>query len=380
MNLSYWEYNAFFKDIDVAIIGSGIVGLSAAIHVKEQQPKLKVVVLERGFLPSGASTKNAGFGCFGSVSELLSDLEDTNQDAVFAIVEKRWNGLQKLRSRIGDEHLDYKTYGGFELFKKSDANTFDNCVNKINAFNEILNDITGRQNVYQIADLKINTFGFSQVAHLIENTLEGQLNTGRMMKNLIQLARSLDIELVNGFSVDQIHQQEQKVKIVSSEGDVISAKQVIVATNGFAQKLLPDQQVTPARNQVMVTTPIQGLQLKGCFHYDEGYIYFRNIDNRVLIGGARNQDPENETTSEFGLTNKITDYLHQFLQQTVLANINYHIDYHWSGIMGIGNTKKPIVQNVSPDIYVAVRLGGMGVAIGSLIGEEVAELILKKYN
>ena len=86
MQLSYWEKNTFFTEIDVTIIGSGIVGLHAAIYLKLMRPQLKVVVVDRGFLPYGASTRNAGFACFGSVSELLDDLSREDEDTVFARV------------------------------------------------------------------------------------------------------------------------------------------------------------------------------------------------------------------------------------------------------------------------------------------------------
>ncbi len=66
--LSYWEQESFFKGIDVAVIGSGIVGLTAAIHLKTLEPHSRIVVLERGALPTGASTRNAGFACFGSLT------------------------------------------------------------------------------------------------------------------------------------------------------------------------------------------------------------------------------------------------------------------------------------------------------------------------
>ena len=74
MNLSYWEKDTYFSNIDVLIIGSGIVGLTAALELKSANPSRKIIVIERGFLPCGASSKNAGFSCFGSVSELLDYL------------------------------------------------------------------------------------------------------------------------------------------------------------------------------------------------------------------------------------------------------------------------------------------------------------------
>ncbi|MCE2821321.1 MAG: FAD-binding oxidoreductase [Saprospiraceae bacterium] len=103
--LSYWEQQSFFEHIDVAVIGSGIVGLAAAIHLREKNPKLRVVVFERGPLPAGASTRNAGFACFGSMTELIDDLSHTPEDTVLSTVEKRWNGLQRLRALVGDENM-----------------------------------------------------------------------------------------------------------------------------------------------------------------------------------------------------------------------------------------------------------------------------------
>ena len=61
MNVSYWEKKSFFGLQDLIIVGSGIVGLTAAIHFKAKYPNKKVLVLERGIIPQGASTKNAGF-------------------------------------------------------------------------------------------------------------------------------------------------------------------------------------------------------------------------------------------------------------------------------------------------------------------------------
>jgi L-2-hydroxyglutarate oxidase LhgO len=75
MQLSYWEIKNWFSNVDFTIVGSGIVGLHTAIRLRERFPKAKIILLEKGALPQGASTKNAGFACFGSVSEIIDDLK-----------------------------------------------------------------------------------------------------------------------------------------------------------------------------------------------------------------------------------------------------------------------------------------------------------------
>ena len=85
MKLSYWEYKTWFSNIDYAIVGSGITGINCVLNLKEHYPESKILVLERGILPNGASIKNAGFTCFGSISEILNDLEHHSEE------RKCWN-------------------------------------------------------------------------------------------------------------------------------------------------------------------------------------------------------------------------------------------------------------------------------------------------
>ena len=72
--LSYWEQKNYL-DYDLVVVGAGIVGLSTAIRYKEKFPQRSVLVMERGVFPTGASIRNAGFACFGSVTEILDDLK-----------------------------------------------------------------------------------------------------------------------------------------------------------------------------------------------------------------------------------------------------------------------------------------------------------------
>ena len=102
MNLSYWELKTWLNNVDFTIVGSGIVGLSTALHLKKKHPKAKIVILEKGLFPQGASTKNAGFACFGSLSEILQDLQSHTPEEVEKLVNQRHQGLQLLRQTLGD--------------------------------------------------------------------------------------------------------------------------------------------------------------------------------------------------------------------------------------------------------------------------------------
>lgn len=374
--LSYWERDSFFRDIDVAIIGSGIVGLSAAIYLKEQAPLLKVVVLERGPLPIGASTRNAGFACFGSLSELLDDLQHSSMDEVLRLVEKRYRGLQKLRQRYSDDAIGYEGLGGYEVFRPTDQPLFEECADQLVDINQQLSSITG-PDTYALQDAQIPAHGLVGVQHLILNQKEGQLNTGKLMRSLLQRARDLGVACFCGIAVEALDETDKGVQILTNYGWDITAGKALIATNGFASQLLPELQVKPARNQVLITKSIPHLNLRGCFHYDRGYVYFRNVGDRILLGGGRNQDLHGEETASFGHTELIQNYLIQILEEHIVPEQAVEVDYWWSGIMGVGQQKNPIIDWINPKTVAAVRLGGMGVALGTEAGEQAARMVLE---
>lgn len=369
---SYWEYKHFFDFWDFCIVGSGITGLTTAIFLKKQHPNARIAILEKGILPSGASTKNAGFACFGSASEILDDLSIMSESEVFELVHNRFAGLQELRSLLNDKQTGFIPSGGFEIFTESQNALFENCMGKLTYLNRELKNGIGNE-IFGLDDSRIETFGFKGVNHLILNRFEGIIDTGLMMKNLIERARSAGIEIFNGVDVQAIDYKNDQPILDTNIGEV-KPRMVIVATNGFVPELFPEIDIKPARAQVLITKPILNLKPFGCFHHERGYNYFRSIDNRILLGGGRQLDKETETTSQLGTTETVQAYLGNLLKTVILPNTPYEIDRRWSGIMGIGSSKKVILEKIGPSAILAVRFGGMGIALGTLIGKRAAEL------
>jgi gamma-glutamylputrescine oxidase len=370
--LSFWEKQSYFEEIDFLIIGAGIVGYSTAIHLQEKYPNASILIVERGYLPSGASSKNAGFACFGSATELLDDLDQMDENTVWSTVQKRWEGLNYLKSIIGESNLELEVNGSWDILTTKNADKIPFVRSKIDYLNQQIEAITGEKKVYSEDHGLSKKFNFQGIETSINNRLEGQINTGKMIHTFYQKAIEKGIKVLFGIEVLSFESTENKVLINISQGE-ITARNLLICTNGFAAQLI-DEDVQPARAQVIVTSPIPNLQMKGTFHYDQGYYYFRNVDNRILLGGGRNLDFKGETTTQMETTDLVMNSLNKLLKEVIIPNTPYSIEYKWAGIMGVGSTKAPIVKKVKPNVGIGVRMGGMGVAIGSLIGKELSEL------
>lgn len=370
MNYSFWEKYFIETASDITIVGSGIVGMSTAISIKEKNPDLSVKVLERGNSPYGASTKNAGFSCFGSVSELLDDIQNMGEKNCMEVVKMRWLGLQKLKERVGIEVMEYRNEGGTELFRKSDQWLKEQCLDQLNYCNDLIANYLNIENCYSV---KINETLQTYENQCIYNQYEGTINPVTMMQRLKNICASLGIDIIYGVEIQAI--QKESNTLLAKYGLNISYHKLIICTNGFTQELLPDLNVIPARNQVLMTKPLTHIPLHSGYHLDKGYVYFRQYHGRILLGGGRNLDLVGETTSEFGNTALIQNYLVEILEQ-IYPGASSQIDHWWSGILGIGPSKYPILQWHDDNILIGVRLGGMGVAIGSYLGEQLAEMVV----
>jgi glycine/D-amino acid oxidase-like deaminating enzyme len=375
---SYWERQSF-QHYDAAVIGAGISGLSTAVSLKEHRPSLRVVVLERDVVPSGASTRNAGFACIGSFTEMLADLDSLGPDKMRELVDMRRTGLLRLRRRLADDATGYRENGSYELIAEKDMP----LLQRMDELNKLLRPVLGDDAFSR--DGGSRSFGFDRtsVSALVQNHFEGELDSGKMMRSLWLKAMGLGIEIRTGCVVRSLEDTPSAVRldILGVTGELeLTAGQVAVCTNGFTQSLIPVPDLKPGRGQVLLTAAVAGLPFRGIFHFDQGYYYFREIAGRVLFGGGRNLDFEGETTTEAALNTRIQKDLEEKLTTIILPGRSPEIAQRWSGIMAFGVEKYPWIQRYSGRICLGVRLGGMGIAIGSELGERLARLVLDLHH
>jgi gamma-glutamylputrescine oxidase len=371
--ISVWEKESFYAHKNVIIAGSGFVGLWSAYYLKKKHPKLSIAIVDRGIIPTGASTRNAGFACFGSVTELVADSLKSGEEQTMEIVEMRYKGLKRIRKTFKDKQIGYEDFGGYELITAEQNFDINALRSEIDHLNHQLKKITKKEKAFYLNDHRIAEFGFTNIQHLVENRLEGQLHSGKLCQALLKLVTSMGVIVLNSIEIKSFEKINGKIELQTNQHFNLSTDQILICTNAFAKQLLPELDVEPARGQVLVTSEIPDLPWKGTFHYDEGYYYFRNLGNRVLLGGARNKAFEQEHTYELSTTDNIQTALESFLHEKILPGKPFTIEHRWSGIMGVGSEKMPILKEITENVFCAVRMGGMGVALAPVIGEKIAK-------
>ena len=374
---SFWELESFYSSQDVIIAGGGFAGLWSAYYLKKHDPHLKILIIEKNNFPTGASTRNAGFACFGTVTELMDDAKVLGIEKMLGLVTSRHEGLKKLSKVFSPEEINYKQHGGYELITGKQYTAARQVEDDINWLNHSLQQTIGHKNIFRLADKKIRQFNFQDTAHLIENKLEAQLHPGLLMQALMLRLQVMGVTMMTGIELKSFEEINDELSIQTNAPAPFTTKQLLICTNGLAGELLPDNKIMPARGQVLVTCPIKDLSFKGTFHYDEGFYYFRNIGNRVLLGGARNKAFTEEQTTDLSVTDTVQQELERFLRDIILPGQTYTIEHRWSGIMGMGKDKFPVIKEIKPNCFCLVGLGGMGVALAPVAGEQVAEMMTK---
>lgn len=371
-NFSFWEQR-WMERADQVVIGGGLVGLQTAIELKLKYPHKAVWVLERNAFGDAASLRNAGFACFGSAGEILDDISRMGEDQAFQLYEERYQGLQDLIKTYTPEKIGYEQSGGFEIFPSGSEAELKVIRDHLPRLNESLKEV--HQQV-SFVERNIKKFEMNVGETAIVSPSEGALQSHLLLRTVRQHALSVGVEIYTSMNVKSIEKHGSGgwvLQFEQSDAEIL-AKDLFVCTNAWALKWFPDLEVEPARGQILVTKPIPSIAFRGIFHADQGYIYFRSLGSRILIGGARNTQFKTENTFESAVTPEIKSELLRWLNEIIVPGIHVEIDTEWSGVMGMHQKRSPIIERKEEHLYLGVRMGGMGVALSSQVAKKLVKL------
>jgi gamma-glutamylputrescine oxidase len=372
LNKSFWEIQNE-TTFDYAIVGGGYTGLQTALLLQQKKPNAKLVLLERSVSGALASTKNAGFGCFGTAGEILDDLDQLSENECVDLIKRRFKGLQELRAFGKIFNIGLDESGGYEVFFETEQEWQTEVFSKLGYVNDVIAQATGVNSCLVKKGVSNLGMNFNPIA--LYNSMEFQIDPVKLHKELLQQCKKAGIEILLGVDVKHFERDETGDVLLTLSQDQIKSKNVVICTNALAPHLISGTDVQPARGQVLITKPIHNLKPKGNFHATKGYFYFRNVGNRILLGGGRHLRKSAEHTESEDVSPEIQMILKQVLSTKICPGMEIEIDSAWAGTMGVRTTKLPFIGVVEPHVYAAVGLGGMGIALSKQTAKELVDLL-----
>jgi len=365
---------------DVAIIGGGFTGISAALHLAEAGKS--VIVLEKRYVGWGASGRNGGFCCLGGGR--LGD----------AALDKRFGRADRLAFRAAELAAiklvdDLTTRHKIDIDRHSDGET--ELAHRPNDMDDLRARIPEIKENYGLDARPIEKADLA--AHGLAGPFHGGLtipagfglNPRKYLTGLAEVAEAAGAVIVHDTSVERLNRSGQGFDILTSGGRVRAGK-VVIATNGYSSEDLPDWlagRYMPAQSSVIVTRPLTDEELHAAgwtsqqMVYDTRHLlhYFRLMPDRRMLFGMRGGLMTGPAAEARAIKRVRRDFETMFPAWT-----HVEIPYTWSGMVCLARDQMPFVGQVpgQQGLFASLCYHGNGVAMGSYSGALIADLIAGK--
>ncbi|MCV2371268.1 NAD(P)/FAD-dependent oxidoreductase [Roseateles oligotrophus] len=357
---------------DVAIVGSGLAGLSAAIELAEHG--LSVVLLEAGQVGGGASGRNggqalAGLACDQATIEAQLGLDEAKRIWVMSL-----EAIQLIRRRSEQFGIDCEWQSGY-LSLATNARK----ARELQAGVEAMAQKYGFQQRWIAGNELPDWISSPRFAAGCFDGESGHLHPLKYCLGLSQAAKNLGVRIFEHSAVTKLVHGQQ-VRLSTAQGSV-RAGQVLLAGNVYLQEIAPDlaptlcQRIMPVGTYIACTEPLDAARLKALIPSraavcDTNFAldYFRpTADQRLLYGGRVSYSTATPRD------------LKQSMQQRLLATFpqlqGVSMDYAWGGFVDISMNRAPDFGRLGPNanVYYLQGFSGHGLALTGLAGRVVAE-------
>lgn len=368
---------------DVCIIGGGFTGISAALHLKEREPGLRVLVLESAVVGFGASGRNAGFSMtlFGLSPEVT-----------------RWRfGLQRLRE--ADEYM----VRAVELVRRRVAEHAIDCDYEENGLLTVATSDAQRRRLQREMQLarragahETTWLEAEAVRELVNSPafcgarldpLCALLNPAKLVRGLARAAEEAGAVICERSPVLEV-EPGPRVRIRTAAGQVVAEK-AILATNAYSGRLRPVRsRQLPIHTYIVLTEPLTPEQLAAIgWRRRQGIEDGRNLihyfrltaDNRLLMGG---EDALYYWGSALDLDRSpiLQQRLQEAVKRTFPALAGVRFTHHWGGPISATLDLAPAIGRIGSNLYYSVGCMGHGVSLCNLNGATLADLVLERQT
>lgn len=377
MSLSYWnQKNSEQKKVqaDICIVGGGISGLSTAFWINKEDPNLKVAILEKDQMGSGATGRNAGFITCGSVEHFNRMVSKHGEEQALEIWRFAETNMDLLQNEIFKKKTpkSFKQRGAFSLAaQETEFNELKNVASLMSKHSipvEVLkaNDVESR-------------LGAQGFVGGIKYLKDGEVDPLELLKCVADQVNADFFENCEVSKVEDIGNGLRKVVTANLE---VECTLVIYCTNGYLSALDSyfEDKVFPTRGQIMVLEPVKPFMEGPC--YANFYLdYFRQLmDGSLLIGGFRQLEADTEKGFSDHTTETIQSALHDFVKNHLPAFKDANVSHRWAGVMGFSVDGEPMIGSLPTDnqIFFSGGFTGHGIGMAFHTGKCLVDLIFDR--
>lgn len=377
MSTSYWldKSSNTFEEVDIAIVGAGIAGLSVAYWLEKEDPSLKIIILEKLELAGGATGRNAGFITCGSVEHFNRLVERWGPERAKEIWNFSEENLNLLKQEIIDnpEELEFDHNGSFSLASTdSEFGELKKTAQLMEQFG-IGVEVLDEQNV-------IRRLGANNFVGGIRYLGDASVHPVKLCQKIFSRLNSTKI-----YFHTELHRYE-----MADDGNVelhtntqnFKTGALIFATNGYSADLNSyfADKIYPTRGQILRTQPVKRFMEGPCY---ANFVldYFRQLhDGSVLIGGFRQLEKATEVGYSDHITETIQNALYEFLQKHIPHLESKKVTHRWAGIMGFSADGQPLIGSLpnNQQIFFSAGFTAHGLGLAFHCGKALVDLMFQR--
>jgi gamma-glutamylputrescine oxidase len=367
---------------DVAIIGGGLTGLSAAYHLAKADPSKRIIILEAAQCGYGASGRNGGHAIIYPTGHILELYKNLGIEAAKEYASIAAQGIDIIRSMINNDGLKCDLEETPFLGVAETPVHMKQLVEKQKKLSEI-----GIECQLHDKDFVKKTLNTELFHGAIESMEESILDPAKLSLSLKAIVESLNVEIYESTRISAI--KPGKIVKINTEFGEVNADAVVIATNGYGAKAgLFKNVITSITQSVIATEPLSKEQMDSIGWKDRHSIsdtrvifnYYRlTVDNRIVFGGEKapyffgnKLSSGNNKSAISALENRLLKIWPQ------LKDVK--ITHRWGGTLGLTLDRLPAfgVMGDHKNIYYGVGYSGEGVCWSQVAGKLISHLYTKQ--
>tara|TARA_B100001029_G_scaffold176682_1_gene180036 strand:+ start:45 stop:1382 length:1338 start_codon:yes stop_codon:yes gene_type:complete len=386
---SYWEstidtknkYKTLDKDMNanVVVIGGGYTGLSCALSLAKKYNE-DVILLEAGHIGWGSSGRNAGFCCIPPAKMSVKKMFNKyGKDETKKFFQNTIEGSNFTKNTIKEYNIDCDLTGDSNYEVAPHPNYFD----------EIKKEAETYKKEFGIETKVFSKEEFNEIGHGGNEQYGAMsykpgfaINPLKFLLGIANAAKNAGVKIYQKSKVIKIEKSKGKFIIISN-GSIIKANKVVMATNGFYKDdIFPklNNMILPVISNIIITRPLTTEEIKSHnFITNNPVLNIRNLlfyyrllkDNRFLFGARGDLVGSEKSSLEKSKNMEIQ-------MKKVFPNWNnVNIDFHWRGLIAITTKFSPSIGKIEDDeIYYSFGYQANGVNTAPWSGNELAKLIV----